>query len=320
MHNRYRLKLIEVSKAGFIQTADRSALLDWGKFLHIQQRPDTEYLRNLIAQKRLGGVVLTPQRFIELMDSFLTHGHSEYSELGDNQISIGFNNGTPINFNDFFDALMEFLPAHIGIGYFNFEWYEDPHNLYLAHLLLQQGKNFFDLNNRFTDSQKLFVIQSELTAGRLKFEHTLHNTKHKLNLRCGIQQLIHGRLHFDCEKFDDEETLIDFERYLRKIWSRFKKQAVVRHYKHYFEDDTDFPIEDDEPFPISGEFLKLYFNFEGTKTIRAITLTPARADIQGAEINALSLISNNMLLSRKGFFSDRIVKAVYVEKEVFKIL
>lgn len=320
-HEHYRLKLIEVARQGFIQTADREGLLDWAKFLKIQPREDTEYLRNLIAQKRLGGVVLTPARFLELMDSFLTHGKSFYRELGENQIEIGFNNGTPINYDDFWAAIFEYLPAHIWLADVNFEWYEDPHNLYVAHLLLQQGKNFYDLRSCFQDSQKLSIVQSEITTGRLKFEHTLHNTEHKLNLRAGFHQLIHGRIHFDCEKFDDTETLEAFERYLRRKWSEFKKNAVIKHYKHYFEDDTDFPdIEDDEPFPIDANFLRLYFNFEGTKAIRSLTLLNPKENLQGADINAVSLVSQNFLLSRKGFFSDKIIKAVYVEVSRIKII
>ena len=196
--------------------------------------------------------------------------------------------------------------------------------LYLAQLELAQGNIFQDLNNRQSARQRLKVLQGENFTGKISFDiETNQHTKHLLTPRAGFITITHGRISFDLENvLPDEETIEDFERYIRRRWNEFKNNPVIRWYKHGthgIDGEIENP-DDEEFFPVDTDFLRLYFTMQNSDSIRYLTILQPRTDVDGREINALSLKSKNLLMSRKGFLSDRIIRALYVKKTETKII
>lgn len=210
--------------------------------------------------------------------------------------------------------------------------------LYLAQLELQQGNNFYDLNNRQSARQSLKVLQGGNQNGRILFDITTNNnTKHNLTPRAGFITLTHGRISFNCEnELPDEETIEDFERYIRWRWAQFKTNPVVKWYTHGTHGEDDGEIDNpDEPeyFPVDTDFLRIYWAYDcpndqdgaGGKNyhLRYQTILQPRQDVTGKEINYLSAVgtSSQMLLhSKLKVPTSGIIRAIYVKKEELKII
>lgn len=210
--------------------------------------------------------------------------------------------------------------------------------LYIAQLELQQGNIFQDLNNRQSARQALKVLQAESTTGKILFDvETNQHTKHCLTPRAGFITLTHGRIRFDSEnELPDEETIEDFERYIRWRWAQFKTNPVIKWYTHGTHGDDDGEIDSpDEPefFPTGTEFLRIYWGFDcpndqdgvGGKNYhyRYQTILQPRSDVSAKDINYLSAVgtSSQMLLhSKLKLPTTGIIRALYVKKEELKII
>lgn len=126
----------------------------------------------------------------------------------------------------------------------------------------------------------------------------------------------------DCDRGElgDTDTAIFFERYIWQKWLEFKKNPVIEHYGHHGHGEIDAPDEP-EYYPINTDFLRLYYAFPDTDSVRYITLYNPQEDLTGADIRYASTVTRGQLLhSRLKIPTTGIIRALYIRKKVEKVL
>ena len=329
-HEKYRLQLIENAKQFYVQTADSEGLKDWERLLKITTKKEaaTNLRRSLVTVKRRGGEVLTIENTKKLMREFLRFQSTEtevgIEELGENKLKLIVNNGD-FHWEELLQALWDMLPAHL---IFNFDIIEDlgEETVHYAQATADATlENFgLDMLSPPPETITIGIYPVDISAERFGLDSSDEHTEHGDYLKYAIIGQESELTEIDCDRSEilDEETVEDFERYLRRRWSQFKNNPVVKYYRHgtHGEEEGEIEPDEEEIFPVEVDFLRLYFNFPDSESIRYLTVLQPRPDVSGNEINALSLVSKNMLLSRNGLLSDRIIKSVYVEKSTLKVL
>lgn len=320
-HEQYRLKLVDIAKQFFLETSTWG-LSDWENFLGITPNSEQSFeLRKAVARVKLRGAdTMTVENTKRLMREFMTEGEPLIEELGDFEIRVGLDNAV-YSWKELFQALLEYLPAHL------------------------------DFSIKFQDHRELdiFFGLAEVFAGEEIVENaTPYDEQHGIFINMSLQDILHEEVLNDFSTVannlnslavstvildnDYEEILAEqindtddweFEFWLRERWRKWWKNPLVKQYSHHFDDD-DGEIEPDDPeetFP-AGSFLRIYFKFPYTQKLRYLTLTEPREGIEGAEINALGLFSaaNGILLNGRRQPTTGITRALYVTKTTQKIL
>lgn len=296
-HERYRVDLAELAKQFYVETT--SDFERWEQLLKIApaEGASGELRRAVIRTKRRGGTVMTVENTKRLLADFAPRGEVDIRELGGNKLELLIHNGR-FWWPELMQALMEQLPAHLIFDFEISRTMEHPLNVGIIDLL--QGWAFYDQLNRETVTHPLRVLLGDVASGFRRFDMsgTKITSREKGIVRCGMTELVHGKIRFECEnEIPDEETLADFERYLRRRWAEFKQNPVVEHYRHHRRGDEGEPIisgdikwsarhkprvgfnelvtgrvrfgvdfyddsEDDDPFPpIDTEFLQIWWRF-----------------------------------------------------------
>ena len=342
-HESYRLKLVDLAKQFFVQTADSDGLNDWQKFLKITPRKnaDVELRRSVVAVKRRGGVVLTLENAKQLMREFLRFENEDtevgIEELGENKLKLILTNGD-FYWEELMAALWEQLPAHL---IFDMSIFEDFGEEYVtfAQATADASFDFWDLDMLSPPPENILVgnFVVDISTDTFYPDSSDEHSNHTQDLQVAILTLESEHTTFDCDRaeLDDEETREDFERYIRERWLKFKTNPIVRWYKHGTHgDDYDGETDDgnEEFFPVDTSFLRIYWQFDcpydsdgaGGKNyhLRYQTILQPK-EPQAKDINYLSEVgkSSKMLLhSKLQIPSSGIIRALYVKKSDIKII
>lgn len=325
-HELYRLKLIEVAKQFFYQTATWG-LDDWELLLKIPNvaEKDMELRRKLIGAKLLRNTTATVQNTKRLMREYATHGDVDIEELGGCRLRlIGVN--SDFYWDEMLAALLEFLPAHLT---FDFTIFEDFGAEYItfAQAAAVADSQVFNLDMLSPPPLEIAAGNFLVDVGTDTFGTADSAETFAQDLGVAIIELCSENLQIDCDRgeLSDTETAEEFERYLRRRWAQFKLNPVIKFYTHEWQ-DLDSEIDEPEIFPIDQDFLRLYWQFpcgDDKWHIRYTTILNPRQDIEPAEVKYLSQVgtdSQMLLHSKKNIPTTGIIRAVYVKKQIFEVI
>lgn len=336
-HESYRLKLVDISKQFYIETADWG-LKDWEQFLKITPKKNSgnEKRRAVIAVKRRGGQMMTVAHTKEVMREFAPYGEVDIEELGENRLKLIINNGN-FEWDELLQALWDLLPAHLT---FDFGIYEDfgEEGLTFAQAAADATWENFELDMLSPNTETVCIGIFPVDISTDTFGLSEENFDFDGNLKVGILEQESEYITIDCDRSEilDEETIEDFERYIRQRWKEFKTNPVVKHYKHGTHgDDWDGETDDDEPeyFPVDTDFLRIYWQFDcpndsdgagGTNYhLRYQTILRPKDNLQPSDINYLSAVgaaSGMLLHSKLNIPTTGIIRALYIKKSELKIV
>ena len=171
-------------------------------------------------------------------------------------------------------------------------------------------------NEKDLANHNLFQAVAELAAGMeiTKFG-TGFEERHKKFV--GILELQAGYQLTDLQEKPPKDEEYAWERYIAQKWREWNLNPVVNIYVHPDEGEI-FP-DDDEPFPIGGNFLRLYFKFPDNR-IRYLTLYNPKDNLTSADIKVAGLLSRGNLINSRGKLATGIARALYINREEFKVL
>lgn len=179
--------------------------------------------------------------------------------------------------------------------------------LHFGILQLFLGKIFYELCTQFEDRHKLKVRSNEIFSGDIFYSDEI-NLQQNLNLRAGFFNLMHGKIKYDAEieEISDDLWYKLFLNWIRSKWKYWHAAEIIR------DSDSDDDDDEKEDEIINGEFLKLYLDFHNSDHIRSIKIYFPRENLTGADINAVDV--DNFFVYRKKFFSNKIIRATYINK------
>ena len=184
--------------------------------------------------------------------------------------------------------------------------------LYVAQALNWLDTITYYLQSYFEEYQKLKALLAISVTGYQHFNLGF-NSNAKQKLRAGFATLYSGTISYKINPVIDDSTW--YSLWLNWIKSRWWdwKDADIIYYK------PDEPIDDDEPeeMEFGGNFLKLWFGFHNSDEHRLIIMPFPRDDFTAAEIN--SIPSENIFVSRRGYYSDKVYRAVLVDKRITRL-
>ena len=186
--------------------------------------------------------------------------------------------------------------------------------LFVGIVDLQQGNFYHDINCNFEHDHKIYLIHSNIDSGEIKHDLTFSNCSGKSFLRAGFIELVSGEIkHLADFKIEtDDEWYRIWLAYIRSRWKEFDS-AVIHFYRDDDEDDDDEePIETE----FNGNYLKLWLSYHNSDLSRLIVLPFPRDDLTGTDINAVNV---DGLFVKRGYLSDKIYRAVLVNKTRYKI-
>ena len=254
-HELYRLKLAELAKQFYVETT--SDFERWEQLLKIVPAADAsdELRRATIRVKRRGGTVMTVENTKRLLADFAPRGEVGIRELGENKLELLIHNGT-FWWEELMQALMDQLPAHLT---FDFEISRTiNHSLFVGIPDLQQGWFSYDQRTRENIAHPLRAVQGNIVGGIQRFDIAGKNivSRSRLSLFGGMTEIAHGTIRYECEnELPDEETLEDFERYLRRRWAEYNQNPVVEHYRHHRHGAENEPV-------ISGDIKRRFHHYQ----------------------------------------------------------
>lgn len=338
-HESYRLKLQHLSQQLYHQTADSEGLKDWELFLKIPNLKgyDTELRRSVVATKLLRNTPMTVANTKKLMLEFAPYGEIDIEELGENKLKLIINNGNFI-WDELLAALWEWLPAHL---IFSFSIEEDfgEETVHYAQATADATWDYLDLDMLSPPPEIVTVgiFPVDISTDTINIDSADEHSDHTDFVTCAILTQAAEYTKIDCDRAEilDEDTIEEFERYIRWRWEQFKKNAVVKWYKHGshgLDGEIDNP-DDPEYFPIDTDFLRIYWAFDcpndqdgkGGKNyhLRYQTILKPRPNFTPQDINYLSAVgaAGKMLLhSKLDVPTSGIVKALYIKKTETKII
>ena len=323
-HEKYRLKLPQVAKNLFIETADLDGLKDFAKVLNLKINPewDIERLRSIIRVK-WNKQVLTKENLIELMkEHSRIFGSVEVEEMAESKLKL-ISTNTDFYWSELMAELWERLPAHV-IFDFDINSELPDEKIYFGQAGVAAEK--FDLDLTY-DAPKMELVAAvyQYDTSRIETDIKPPEEKFAQELKLSTPMQMFESLEIDCEKDGvDEQTAAIFERWLRERWLKWKNAQIIR---HYHEDDGEiYNPDDEEYFPTDTDFLRIYWQFgcsDNPFHLRYQTILKPREDLKAADINYLSDIgaSSQMLLhSRTEKPTTGIIKAIYIQRSELKIL
>ena len=193
--------------------------------------------------------------------------------------------------------------------------------LHVAQPFIDSSDNFIDLGLESPPPQILthrgFVIDTGVDSFDLSGEIDTGET----TLHAAIIDLeaIYEEINCDRGELGDTDTAIAFERYIWEKWQEFKRNPVIEHYGHHGHGEIE--IDEPEIYPVNQDFLRLYYAFPDTQSIRYVTLLNPQMELTGAEIRAASTLTRGAILhSRLKVPTTGIIRALYIRKKVEKIL
>ena len=169
------------------------------------------------------------------------------------------------------------------------------------------GKIFYQLSTEFSDNQKIFLNSQEIFSGDIFYTDEI-NLQDTLKFRAGFFNLMHGKIKYDAEieEISDDLWYRLFLRWIRSKWKYWHAAEIIR------DSDSDDDDDEKEDEIINGEFLKLYLDFHNSDHIRSIKIYFPRENLTGNDINAVDV--DNIFVYRKKFFSNKIIRATYINK------
>lgn len=198
----------------------------------------------------------------------------------------------------------------------DFDLGTDHHEMFFGVITDLLGKILHELNTRFIDNHKLWLIHSQIFSGNICHELDFANVNHFANPRAGFFILQSGNISFGADFTESEETFELYLQWLKYTWRQNRKNAVVR----FYSDSPDPVIDDpDEPteFEMQGNFLKLWLSFYRSDSSRLLVIPFPREDVTAEDINAVNV--ENLFLDRHNNPSEKIIRSVLVNKKVTKI-
>ena len=321
-HENYRLKLIEVAKQFFLETSTWG-LADWENFLGIVPDENATFdERKSIARIKLRGVdTMTIENTLRLMREFMTSGEPGIEELGNNEIQLILDNGV-YNWQALFQALFEYLPAHL-IFSMKFQLHDEL-NLHVGNSEVIIDKQTVENATPTNIDNQLYatpILQEIISEEIFNDSANFHFSGNDLLIANVIEDRIAEEI-FAHKEIDDSEW--EYEVWLWEHWLKWKKNAVVKKYNENFDEDGELDPEKDEEetFPLNGNFLRLYFKYPDTKRLRYTTLINPKSNLTGREINAVGLQvqANKVMSNSRGQVSNGIVRALYITRTIEKLL
>jgi phage tail P2-like protein len=186
--------------------------------------------------------------------------------------------------------------------------------LHAGHFQISQGEIFSDIDTTFNDNHKISIVQSEVVSGEISHDLSLSTGDNSLKLRAGIAEIISGEIQHGCDfQIEDNETWYKiWLAWIRTRWKNFDK-AIIDYYRDAPDDEED----DFDEKTFEGNFLKLWFSYHNDDKIRLIVMPFPRSDLTAHDINAVNV--DGIFINRRGALSDKIIRAVYVDKKVVKL-
>ena len=317
-HEAYRLKLVDIAKQFWLETATWS-LPDWERFLGITPKDYQSFeLRKAVCRVKLRGLeTMTVENTIRLMEEFMTSGFADVEELGDNEVRLILDNGV-FYWDELFKALWEFLPAHLGFSLkFNNHCEEE---IYPAQITQNCTADEIDYAETAPSKNEIYLVNhtGDCTSDKIDYDFDLKIKQNEIYL--GWHMGIGGYELIDAEKpLDDFDA--DYWEVLYKRWQVWSRNPVVKVYSHHFPlSFDDGEVEEPEEY-YSGNILKLYFKHSDGR-IRIVPMPHPRDNITGSDIKTLGLWvgQNKVLLNSRKKPAEEIIRAVYITKNVERIL
>lgn len=320
-HEHYRLKLVDTARQFFLETATWG-LSDWEKFLGVTPREGASFeARKAVCRVKLRGLeTMTPANTIRLIEEFMTRGHAEVEELGDNKIKLILDNGV-FYWDELFKALWEFLPAHL-------EWTlefdtELEHDVYLGVVNNNAGERTIDAARLEDVKNEIYIGGVKLNGGNKTIGLNFDVATPVNNISAGCFMGFGGYIEIKADEDDTDDYDGDWYKIIWENWLKWKHNPLIKIYNHHFDvDQGEIDPDDPEPeiFP-DGDFLRLYFKFPNTKRIRYTTLYNPRKEVAGQEINAVGnyAAANKLMLNWRGDATTGITRALLIERTIEKI-
>lgn len=196
--------------------------------------------------------------------------------------------------------------------------------LYLAQVEHQLGKIYPANFIKFENNQRLQVVQTQLTAGTVKYKNVVANKKSPQKLQVRFANWTFGRIKHFAKVATDEDARAEFDRWLKERWTKWRKDPIGKEYG----DGGDGELEpgEEEIFPTESDFLRIYWSFDCSRSplhIRYQTILNPKDDLQPADIRYLSDVgveSQLLLHSKTDKPTVGIIRALYIKRNVWKVL
>lgn len=183
--------------------------------------------------------------------------------------------------------------------------------LHLAQVLLYLGDIVYEIRNRIEAKHRLQVVQTQIYSGENNYNSEVITLRHAQSIRFSYIKIQYGTIKYSSEIEVEEELWYRlWLKWLRERWRKWRPAEIIWEFE---EDEEEF-----EPETEDQDFLKLWLNFHRSDETRLIKMALPRENLSGAEINAVSV--DNVFLSRRGYPSDRIIRATYLKRTVTKVL
>ena len=182
--------------------------------------------------------------------------------------------------------------------------------LHVGILQLFLGKILYELCTEISDKQKIFLNIKEVFSGNIFYTDEMI-WRRNYNFCGGVINLTHGKIKYDAEtEFEDDLWYKIWLNWIRSKWKKWRPADI------FFDSESKDDEEPEEEI-LNQDFLKLWLDFHNSDYIRAIRIYYPRDNLTGEDINAVNI--DNFFVYRKKYLSNKIIRAVYVEKSTVKL-
>lgn len=326
-HESYRLKLVDISKQFYVETATWG-LRDWEEFLKIKpaKNASEDLRRAVIRVKRRGDTVMTLSHTQKVLEDLAPYGEVEIQELGENRLKLIIHNGN-FYWEELLETLWTLLPAHLTFDFGIYLEHEHALNVGLAEV--DGIWEHQDLTLDDSPLEAVVVRGQYVDLDEERFELGADSDSHIEGLSAAVLEQESEYVEYDCDRgeLDDEESAAAFERYLRARWLEYKRNPVIEHYLHNNHGLDEGELDGPEEFPLDEEFLRIYWGFGCNRTdkyhVRYQTIYNPREDVTGRELRGLSelgVAGRILLHSKRQLATTGIIRALYVNRRTEKII
>lgn len=195
---------------------------------------------------------------------------------------------------------------------------EEPETYFVGHLESKTGReDTFIGFKQEGQSHKLFHGIGQLVAGYIETKiGTGYQERHKKFV--GILEAQAGYQVTDLAEKTPVDDKYAWEKYIADKWREWNLNPVINIYVHPDEGEFLPDDDDDQPFPLSGNFLRLYFTFPDRR-VKYLTLYNPKDDLTAADIKVIGLMSRGKLVNSRGNFSTGILRALYINRKEYKV-